>query len=148
MKKIAIVFYATKDMYNKYGDDYTELALPYHITEWTEVTDKEFDELYGFGQLWYDRTGYSKFKIIIYPDQPKTIKDILEFSKQEKLAFEKAKEDAEKKRALAKLKKLAKAEAEEKKMLEALLAKYGSKIENMDPKEKVKFEILLSKYAK
>lgn len=116
MKKIAIV--SPKLDYDYESND----RIIESITDWSEVTDEEYKLLYAYCRNY-------NYSIIERKDiQPefilKTIAQAKEEARflQEKL--QKQKEIAEKKKQDALLKRKAKTEAEEKKLLEQLKSKY------------------------
>jgi FKBP-type peptidyl-prolyl cis-trans isomerase len=130
MRKIAIVKYYAADIADRYGDSYSTEIIHQHITEFTEVTDEEFEQLqlgllHKYGQNRYmilekieDQSGFIK----------KTVKEY-----QKLLAAQQAQRDREAaeyqaKKDAAAAKKRAKQEVNKAKRLKELATELGVEI--------------------
>lgn len=117
MRQIAII---TPKIYDSGYDGYDKVIES--ITDWSEVTEEEYKLLYSYC-INYD------YEIIerqdIKPDfLLKTIEQAKVEAKKHQEKLDKQKEENERKKQAALLKKKAKTEAEEKKLLEQLKSKY------------------------
>ena len=119
MREIAIC--TVRELYNY--DDYTKIIDS--ITDWTEVTDEEYNLLVKFSN------NYNWSVIERLDKKPNfvlnTVKAALEEVRREEERRRVEKEKADKRKQERLLKKKAKDEAAEKELLEQLLAKHGNK---------------------
>ena len=88
MRKIAIVAGSEID------DDYNSHFIAQHITEWTEVTDKELESamegLRTVNGIHYGRYGEAKYRIIEFPAQGPVLSELIEAGR---VVVEKREED-------------------------------------------------------
>lgn len=120
-KKRLIAIITTKDRYFNYGDDHEVFVTS--ISDWTEVTEKEFQLLssYSANYNWrvIERLDYKKDFI------PKTVAAALAEVEKFKEEERKRKAELEKRKLERELKKKAKTEEQEKALLKELAQKYG-----------------------
>lgn len=118
---IAIVNF--KDCYFNYGDDYEQVAQS--ISEWSEVTEEEFELLTTF-------SGKYTWKVIERLDKkpkfiPTTVKAAINEARAHQELVAKQKAEAEAKKLARELKRKAKTIEQEKKLLDELKLKYEGK---------------------
>lgn len=119
MKEVAII-----DLYDMYGyDNFNKIVNS--ITDWSVVSDEDFALLRKAVARKYELT------LIERKDRdekfiPTLIADYIKLEKAEQEQEEKEKAERERRREANALKKKAKTEANEKKLLVALLEKHGS----------------------
>lgn len=125
MKKIAIITFV--DTYKNYQDDYDCDKIVDSITEWSEVTQEDYDILVK------EENRSRNFFVIerLDADQkfiPKTVAEYLKQAKAEAEKKLKAEQAAKEKKLAAELKKKAKTEALELDLLRKLQEKHKDKI--------------------
>ena len=125
MKKIAIITFV--DTYKNYQDDYDCDKIVDSITEWSEVTQEDYDIL-----VKEEARSRNFFVIERLDADPKFIqKTVAEYLKQAKAEAEKklkAEQAAKEKKLAAELKKRAKTEADEIELLRKLQEKHKDKV--------------------
>jgi hypothetical protein len=123
MKKIAILKYNNQCYYHGDGD---ELWIANSISDWTEVSDEDYNILIQAQNTY-------TFRVIERPENEKEFieKTVSHYIKVVKERNEKMKQQRE----IEDKKKREKAEARDKKKLEQLKAKYEKKLEELKDKE-------------
>ena len=121
MKQIAIL--TTDTVVSNYGDDYATIAKS--ITEWSEVSEEDYKLL----RSWCGRN--NSYILVNREDVkpefiPKLVSQFLVLANEERRKEEERKQKAEEVKIQREIKKKAKTETQEKKLLEELQKKYAS----------------------
>ncbi len=93
--KIAIISSREQEIYNSGDFDSNSLFIPYHITEWTEVSDNEYNMLVEATNTTL-AVYQGRYSIIHFPPQKETIAELIAMAKEKRDALikEKAKQAA------------------------------------------------------
>jgi hypothetical protein len=137
VKEVAILISEER---NNYDSDHI-IALS--ITNWQIVTENEYKDIRRYASYIFPSYYVT---ILLRPDPFKTINDILEYAKKDKIKQIETKKLLDLKKETRKKNSLMKIKAEEKAQLASLLRKYGSDLDGIPDSTKHAINKLLNKY--